>query len=739
MNLWILTSQFPPSVVGGIARYVANAADMFARAGHRVTIVAADQEDSEEVLSSGVRVLRFAPKGQKFERFIAKDASATNPAFPYNILAYPMALSYELAERVVSYVQQDGVLPDLIECQEYLALPYYLIQRRLVERHALSDVPLVLHLHSPHFCIARANRQPRYRLPGYWVGRMERFCMLAADALLSPSLFLADEVVREIPQLNGAVDIIPYPYAPLPVQTTMPEYGDLVFVGRLEPRKGVMELVEVCHHLWSRGREFRLTLIGDDTPFGPRDSSVGAWLRRQYHRWIEQGRLVVLGASLSSEALWQRLAQAWAVVIPSTWENYPNVCIEAMELGKLVIASTSGGQAEMIGSNGDCGILFSWEKPEQCAAAIEQALSLSVEQVQTIGTRARERIRALTAFDAVLPQRLVHCERVIARKGQQRSFPSPMPDIPSPARTESCNGVSGLLSVVVPYYNLGAYLVETIDSIVASTYRPLEIVVVDDGSDDAASLDILERIAQQQADLVRVIHQERGGLARARNCGARAAQGEFLAFVDADDLVEPSFFSRSIDVLQRYTNVSFVYSWVHFFGEADACWPTWNTEFPFLLAHNMLAAFVVARRGDFLAWGQNDPGLKDALEDYDAWISMVEHGCVGVSLPDCLVHYRLRGDSMYRSLSEAQHLEMYALIVERHHTTYRRYGAELFALQNENGPGWRWNHPATDPPDVVQHRQIIALQRRITRLERLLWIPLKVRRALRNVWNHYRP
>ncbi|MFQ3633988.1 hypothetical protein [Roseiflexus sp.] len=71
MNLWILTSQFPPSVVGGIARYVANAADMFARAGHRVTVVAADQEDSEEVLPSGARVLRFAPKGQKFERFVA--------------------------------------------------------------------------------------------------------------------------------------------------------------------------------------------------------------------------------------------------------------------------------------------------------------------------------------------------------------------------------------------------------------------------------------------------------------------------------------------------------------------------------------------------------------------------------------------------------------------------------------------------------------------------------------------
>jgi len=56
-------------------------------------------------------------------------------------------------------------------------------------------------------------------------------------------------------------------------------------------------------------------------------------------------------------------------------------------------------------------------------------------------------------------------------------------------------------------------------------------------------------------------------------------------------------------------------------------------------------------------------------------------------------------------------------------------------LQNENGPGWRWNHPATDPPDVLQQRQIMALQQRLTRLERLLAIPIGMRRVLRRVWN----
>jgi len=726
MNIWILTSEFPPTTIGGIARYVANAADMFACAGHQVTVVTADQVDDEQVLPSGARLLRFAPRGRTFTRDIPRDTTEQNPAFPYNLLAPPIALSYELAERVSAYVQRDGVLPDVIECQEYAALPYYLIQRRLVERHLLSDVPLVLHLHSPDFCITRANRRPRHRLPGYWVGRMERFCMLAAEGILSPSAFLARQVAGEMPQRANAIEVIPYPYVSLPASATMPQHGDLVFAGRLEPRKGVLELVEVCDHLWSRGREFRLTLVGGDTPFGPRGVSVGAWLRWRYRRRIESGLLTIYGAALAPEALWQRLERAWAVIVPSIWENYPNVCIEAMSLGKLVIASASGGQAEMIGTDGDSGILFSWEKPGDCASAIEQALSLSVEQVQTIGARARERITALTSFEAVLPQRLAHFERIIADQRPRRTFPSLMPETRTSPPSAVADIVPGLLSVVVPYYNLGAYLAETIASIAAASYRPLEVIVVDDGSDDPMSLAALEQESLRYSDLLRVVRCARGGLARARNLGAHTARGEFLAFVDADDLVDPSFFGRAIDVLQRYDNVSFVYSWVRFFGDAEGCWPTWNAEFPLLLAHNMLNPLVVVRRSDFLAWGQNDPALTDALEDYDAWISMLEHGCVGVSLPDPLVQYRVRKDSMYHSLSEAQMLEMYALIVERHRATYERYGAELFALQNENGPGWRWNHPATDPPDV--------LYQRLARLERLLPILIRMRYALRKIW-----
>src|SRR5262249_23459533 len=147
-----------------------------------------------------------------------------------------------------------------------------------------------------------------------------------------------------------------------------------------------------------------------------------------------------------------------------------------------------------------------------------------------------------------------------------------------------------------------------------------------------------------------------------RNLGAAASRGEYLAFVDADDLVEPDFFERAVAVLRRFTNVSFVYSWLRYFGSATGCWPTWNTELPYLLGHNMVTAFAVVRRSDFLAYGRNSPALAYALEDYDAWIAMVERGCIGVSLPEMLVRYRVRPDSMYHRMNDDQALYLFDLI-----------------------------------------------------------------------------
>jgi len=93
---------------------------------------------------------------------------------------------------------------------------------------------------------------------------------------------------------------------------------------------------------------------------------------------------------------------------------------------------------------------------------------------------------------------------------------------------------SPLVTVVIPTYNYGRYICETVESALGQTYSPVEIIVVDDGSMD----DTRERLATY-GDRIRYIHQQNRGLSAARNTGIQAARGEFVALLDSDDLWLP--------------------------------------------------------------------------------------------------------------------------------------------------------------------------------------------------------
>jgi len=106
-----------------------------------------------------------------------------------------------------------------------------------------------------------------------------------------------------------------------------------------------------------------------------------------------------------------------------------------------------------------------------------------------------------------------------------------------------------LVSVVVPVLDVAGLLPRCLDSLLAQTHRPLEIIVVNDGSTDA-SPDVIERYAARHPE-IRAIHQEHRGLGPARNAALALADGEFVAMVDADDWVEPGFLSDSVRLARK--------------------------------------------------------------------------------------------------------------------------------------------------------------------------------------------
>lgn len=109
--------------------------------------------------------------------------------------------------------------------------------------------------------------------------------------------------------------------------------------------------------------------------------------------------------------------------------------------------------------------------------------------------------------------------------------------------------MTDFISVIVPVYNVSAYLPQCLDSILTQDYEKLEVILIDDGSTDDSGA-ICDRYACSDSR-VRVIHQKNGGAAAAKNAGLRAATGEYLSFVDSDDFLEPGAYSYMLSLLQE--------------------------------------------------------------------------------------------------------------------------------------------------------------------------------------------
>ena len=262
------------------------------------------------------------------------------------------------------------------------------------------------------------------------------------------------------------------------------------------------------------------------------------------------------------------------------------------------------------------------------------------------------------------------------------------------------------LTVVIPCYNLGRFLTEAVETALASTNVDFRVWVIDDGSADSFTKQTLDELSLLGDKRLQITRRTNRGLAETRNFAARSCASPYLAFLDADDAVEPTFFARAVTLLERYANVHWVSSWARFFGASYGIWHAWNTTLPYFLAHNLLIPICVVRRETFLAYGLNNPAMRYGLEDYEGWLSMVENGCGGIAIPEPLTRYRIREKSMFQSINRDRQLFLYDLIAREHPKLYAQYGEELFCLQNANGPAWTWDQPTcyVDPYQQLLER-----------------------------------
>lgn len=700
MKIWLLASETPLYNPGGIARYVDNFARYLARDGHEVMVFGREEEARSLEIEPGYRYRSVVPLWNRVGEQAPSPRPDDHPSWPYNVLDYWGAFSFQMAEAVRELIREEGP-PDVIEAQEYNALPYYLLQRKLTGAPEMAGVPVVVNAHSPDFICRKFNEEVRYQLPHYWTGRLEMACLHAADAVICPSRYLS----RQLEEAFGGsitVEALHLPWTdPEPyLGDGTVEEGKLLYTGRLELRKGVLRFLEACEKRWGEGISFSVHMIGSDTLYVPRNCTVAEWIRKRYAHRIEEGRLVLRDALPHAELLLE-MGTAAATVVPSLWENWPNTCIEAMSLGKVVLGSVHGGQAEMIGPDERCGFLFSWEEPDSFDRALDKVLGLNQRERASMGAEARERIAGLCHPETVLARRIRHFEETIAAQRPRKTFPfvnrrlredfTPAPEVRKDEDPD-------MVSVVIPHYNLGKFLADAVRSALGASGPTRELVLVDDGSTEPRSLEALEQVENLHPGIVRVIRQRNRGLAAARNRGVEAARGRYVLLLDADDRIEPEFPARALEVLEKYENVHVVYSWERYFEASEDIYPCWNFELPYLLGHNMTCPVSLLYRQTYLRLGGSLAKMAYNFEDYELWVRFVKHGCGGVSLPDPLTLYRIRNDSMWQGSSREQHLFLQDLIAREHPDLFREYGPELFGLQNANGSAQKWIKPSAWSP-----------------------------------------
>ena len=217
-----------------------------------------------------------------------------------------------------------------------------------------------------------------------------------------------------------------------------------------------------------------------------------------------------------------------------------------------------------------------------------------------------------------------------------------------------------LISCIIPVYNGQRFLAESLDSIFAQTYRPLEVIVCDDGSTDGTA-----RVAAEYPQPLVYIHQPNQGSPRARNCGIRAAKGYFLAFLDADDLWRSEKLTRQMARFQARPELDFCVTHIQNFWMPEVAEQA--QQFQGHRKSQPLPGYVtvtlLAGRRAFETVGLFSTEL-DHGDSLDWFVRARRLGVAGELLPDILVDRRIHLGNSSR-LFEKQSRKEFLTILKR--------------------------------------------------------------------------
>jgi glycosyltransferase involved in cell wall biosynthesis len=230
--------------------------------------------------------------------------------------------------------------------------------------------------------------------------------------------------------------------------------------------------------------------------------------------------------------------------------------------------------------------------------------------------------------------------------------------------------INPVVSVVIPCYNYARFLPDAVASLLAQSFEGWELIVVDDGSTDATPATAQQLMARHSDRRIRLFQQPNAGPAAARNTGAGRAVGEYLLFLDADDMLAPTLLERTVAVLREQPAVGFVYTGMRLFGQDQHEWPSVPFDLALLTLDNYVLPHALVRRAAWAHVGGFDAiHFPYGFEDWDFWLRVAAAGWHGWHIAAPLVAYRRHGPSL-SAAGKAHEWDARARIMGKHPDLY---------------------------------------------------------------------
>ncbi|PZX57057.1 galactosyltransferase-like protein [Algoriphagus ratkowskyi] len=231
--------------------------------------------------------------------------------------------------------------------------------------------------------------------------------------------------------------------------------------------------------------------------------------------------------------------------------------------------------------------------------------------------------------------------------------------------TQSIHDHTPIASVIIPCYNQGTFLEEAVTSVLNSSLKKLEIIVIDDGSTDN-SLEIAISIQQRHPKLIQVLSQPNAGPSVARNLGIKQASGKYILPLDADDKIGQEYLLESVNKLEQNQNVKLVYCEAEKFGFKNKQWKLKEFSQAALAKDNMIFVSSVFRKSDWKNAGGFDERMVWGWEDWEFWINLLKSGGEVIKLPLVGFSYRIHSCSRRKSVNRKAKKSTIALINQKH-------------------------------------------------------------------------